>query len=230
MQQAEFDRFADEYRDLHAANIRASGETPEYFAEYKVLDLYRILAARESRPRRILDFGAGVGTSVPYFRRHLPDASVTCLDVSERSLEIGRSRFSGQAAFQAFDGKTLPFEPGSFHVAFCACVFHHIHPGEHAGLLSELRRVLKPEGTLIVFEHNRLNPLTLRAVQTCRFDENAVLVPVLAMARSIRRAGFSRIERRFRIFFPHALRALRPLERLLHWCPLGAQYSVVATK
>ncbi len=230
MQQAEFDTFADEYRELHAANIRASGETPEYFAEYKVLDLSRILAARESRARSILDFGAGVGTSVPFFRIHVPDASVTCLDVSERSLEIGRSRFSGQAAFQAFDGKTLPFEPGSFDVAFCACVFHHIESGEHAGLLSEIRRVLKPNGTLIVFEHNRLNPLTLRAVQTCRFDANAVLVPVSAMARSIRRAGFSRIERRFRIFFPHALRALRPLERFLQWCPLGAQYSVVATK
>ena len=230
MQQAEFDRFADEYRGLHAANIRASGETPEYFAEYKVLDLSRILAARNSRPRTILDFGAGVGTSVPYFRIHLPDASLTCLDVSDRSLEIGRSRFSGQAAFQAFDGKTIPFEPGTFDVAFAACVFHHIESGRHVELLSELRRVLAPNGTLVVFEHNPLNPLTVNAVNTCPFDENAVLLPAWTMARRIRNAGFSRIERRFRIFIPHALRALRPLERFLNWCPLGAQYSVVATK
>jgi len=33
MNEAEFDRFADEYRALHAANIGASGEDPEFFAE-----------------------------------------------------------------------------------------------------------------------------------------------------------------------------------------------------
>ena len=31
---AEFDKFADEYRALHARNIRLSGEGPEYFAEH----------------------------------------------------------------------------------------------------------------------------------------------------------------------------------------------------
>jgi hypothetical protein len=33
---------------------------------------------------------------------------------------------------------------------------------------------------------------------------------------------------RYRVFFPHALAALRPLERLLAWLPLGAQYYVCA--
>ena len=32
MDEVEFDKFADEYRDLHAANIKLSGEDPEYFA------------------------------------------------------------------------------------------------------------------------------------------------------------------------------------------------------
>ncbi len=230
MQQAEFDKFADAYRELHADNIRASGEPPEFFAEDKVRHLVELLKARGSSARSILDFGAGVGTSVPYFRRHLPEAAVTCLDVSERSLAIGRSRFAGQAEFQAFDGRTLPFGPGAFDVAFCACVFHHIDPAEHAALFAELRRVLAPGGTLLVFEHNWLNPLTLRAVRTCRFDENAVLVPSSAMVRTVRRAGFSTVERRFRTFFPHALRLLRPLEPYLGWCPLGAQYSVAAIR
>lgn len=230
MQQREFDKFADEYRSLHAAFVRISGDPPEYFAEYKVLDASRTLAARGSRARSILDFGAGVGTSVPYFRRYLPEASLTCLDVSEKCLDIGRSRFPGQAEFRKFDGTTIPFEPGTFDVVFAACVFHHIEAGEQAPLLSELRRVLRPEGTLIIFEHNPLNPLTVHVVNTCPFDENAILLPASIMTQRIRSAGFSRIERRFRIFFPHALRSLRPLERFLTWCPLGAQYSVFATK
>ena len=39
MDEVEFDKFADEYRAMHAANIRITGEDPEYFAEYKVVDI-----------------------------------------------------------------------------------------------------------------------------------------------------------------------------------------------
>src|SRR5215213_2821892 len=82
MEEAEFDKFADEYRSLHAANIRWSGEDPEYFAEYKVADIAAVLARENVVAQRALDFGAGVGYSVPFFTRHLPSARVTCLDVS----------------------------------------------------------------------------------------------------------------------------------------------------
>jgi hypothetical protein len=63
--EVEFDKFADEYRALHAASIRLSGESPEYFAEYKVVDIAGELARQNVAPRRALDFGAGVGYSVP---------------------------------------------------------------------------------------------------------------------------------------------------------------------
>ncbi|MBB5503094.1 hypothetical protein [Paraburkholderia sp. MM5384-R2] len=39
MGKAEFDSFADEYLSLHARNIAASGEAPEFFAEYKIRDI-----------------------------------------------------------------------------------------------------------------------------------------------------------------------------------------------
>ena len=35
-----------------------------------------------------LDFGAGIGNSVPYVRKHLAGAELTCLDLSQRSLEV----------------------------------------------------------------------------------------------------------------------------------------------
>ena len=57
MDKAEFDKFADEYRALHARNIRISGEGPEFFAEYKVRDVARHLGAARSTVARILDFG-----------------------------------------------------------------------------------------------------------------------------------------------------------------------------
>jgi ubiquinone/menaquinone biosynthesis C-methylase UbiE len=227
MEEAEFDKVASQYRSMHAANIKISGEDPEYFAEYKVIDIATELAQRVSRPR-VLDFGAGIGYSVPFFRRHLPGSHVTCLDVSKKSLEIGAEVHGGQAEFTHYDGVTIPYEAATFDVALASCVFHHIDHDEHVAQLREIRRVLKPDGILCLFEHNPLNPLTRHAVNTCPFDENAVLIGAPTMRRRVRAAGFGNARVKYRIFFPHFLRTLRPLEPKLTWLPLGAQYYVLA--
>jgi SAM-dependent methyltransferase len=230
MDEAEFDRFADEYRTLHAASVRLSGESPEFFAEYKVADVAALLGGRVSDEPAILDFGAGVGTSVPYFRKHLPRCRLTCLDVSRRSLEVGRAHFGNEAEFVHFDGPRAPFADASFDVVFFACVLHHVAHSEHPALLAEAHRVLRPDGSLVVFEHNPYNPLTVYAVNTSPLDANAVLLTPSSLRRSAERAGFPSGVLRYCIFFPSALRSLRPLERRLHWLPLGAQYSYHARR
>lgn len=229
MDEAEFDKFADEYRALHAASIRLSGEKPEYFAEYKIVDVAAELERDNIVARRALDFGAGVGYSVPFFARHLPAARVTCLDVSRKSLQVGAARHGSAAEFEHFDGRTVPHADGTFDVALASCVFHHIPQVEHVALLAEIRRVLQPHGRLFVFEHNPLNPLTRHAVNSCEFDERAVLIHAPAMRKRVLAAGFRDAEVSYRIFFPHALRRLRPLEAKLTRLPLGAQYYVKAS-
>jgi len=230
MLEAEFDKFAREYRALHAGNIRASGEAPEFFAEYKVRDVSETLSLPAGKRPAILDFGGGVGTSLPWFRKYFPGAALTCLDVSRASLAIAGERFPGQADFRWFDGRAIPLPDNGIDVAFAACVFHHIDHALHAGLLRELRRVLAPGGALYVFEHNPWNPLTRHAVDTCEFDADARLVTAGQMRRRFAEAGFADVLRRYRIFFPGPLRALRPLESRMTWLPLGAQYYVVGRK
>jgi SAM-dependent methyltransferase len=230
MQKAEFDKFADEYYVLHQKNTRSFGESTDFFAEYKIKDISELFMNKAQSPRHILDFGSGIGTSVPHFRRFFPEASLTCLDVSEKSLKVGRSRFSGLADFQAFDGSRIPCPDNSFDLIFAACVFHHIPHSAHLGLLREWRRVLKPGGTAVIFEHNPLNPLTVRAVNTCPFDENAELIRGSALKKQFREAEFQRVDLRYRLFVPGVIRRLRPLERWLYRLPLGAQYFVHATK
>lgn len=233
MEEAEFDKFAAEYRTLHAASIKASGESPEYFAEYKIVDIAAEFArvhGAATRRAAVLDFGAGVGYSVPFFARHMPQARVTCLDVSQKSLDLGAATHRGAADFRHFDGRRIPFADGTFDVALASCVFHHIPHAEHVALLAEIRRVLADDGMLLVFEHNPLNPLTRHAVNTCIFDEHAVLIGAPAMRRRALAAGFAVADVRYRIFFPHWARGLRPTEKWLTWLPLGAQYYVLARK
>jgi len=228
MKPSEFDKFAHEYAELHRANVAASGEGPEFFAEYKIRDLRDLCAAggRGEQPGRILDFGAGIGSSIGHFRRYFPQAQLTCVDVSQVSLRVGAGRFAGEAGFVAFDGRRLPFADGSFDCAFSACVFHHIEPALHVGLLAELHRVLRPGGLILIFEHNPFNPLTVSAVRNCPFDENAILMRAATLRGRLVEAGFRGTEARYRLFFPHFLRALRPVERWMTWLPLGAQYYV----
>jgi SAM-dependent methyltransferase len=224
MNQNEFDRFADEYQSLHAYNTRLAGEDPEFFAAYKIADA----AERAPRARRILDFGCGVGNSIPFFRRHFPDADLTAVDVSRRSLNVAQRRFPEKASFIEFDSRTLPFPDAAFDLIFTACVFHHVPAEDHIPLFAEIRRCVSPEGRFVLFEHNPYNPLTVRAVNTCPFDENAILISPSTLRSRLDRAGFRNLQVRYRLFFPGPLKSLRPLERMMTWLPLGAQYSVDA--
>ena len=227
---SEFDCFADEYRDLHRANVAVTGELPEYFANYKVELVRAIASSRGMEAGRILDFGSGIGNSIPAFSRCFPAASLTYADVSQRSLDLAALRYPRLGSSMRIEGSQIPVGDQAFDLSFSACVFHHIAHEEHAGWLSELRRVTRSGGLLSIFEHNPLNPLTRHAVSTCPFDANARLLRAGTMAKRCLQAGWLRPRIRYHLFFPRALAALRPLERWLSLIPFGAQYSVTAER
>ena len=223
----EFDSIAEHYQDLHQRAIGLSGETTSFFAEYKVRDavaLIRRLGLADSIT--VLDFGSGIGESIPYFHRYLPGCRLMGLDVSGKSLKLAQNNHVGLASLACYDGSSIPCRNDSVDVVFTACVFHHIVPVQRVEILLEIRRVLKPSGLFIAFEHNPHNPLTVRAVNSCPFDENAVLLKGREFLQLLRQAGFADVVLKYRIFFPAVLKFLRPLERLLTWLPLGAQYFV----
>jgi SAM-dependent methyltransferase len=227
---AEFDRFADEYHNMQRRNIAITGEEPAYFSAYKIRLLAAALRERGLQSGRILDFGSGIGNSVPFFRAYLADAALTCVDVSRRSLDLAQARFPGREDYRLIEGERLPVEDGAFGAVFSACVFHHIPAAEHVHWLRALRLAAAPGGMLAVFEHNPLNPLSVRAVNTCPFDENARLIQARVLAARCREAGWGEPRIRYHVFFPRALAGLRGLEPRLGWLPLGAQYSVMAVR
>jgi ubiquinone/menaquinone biosynthesis C-methylase UbiE len=227
---AEFDRHASTYAQQHGSSIAISGEEPEYFSQYKIDDLVRVCDLDGLRPERILDFGAGIGNSLDPMQRAFPDARISGIDVSEESLGICRKIARENTELCCYDGHTIPFDDGAFDLVFAACVFHHIPAEQHVALLNEIRRVLGPRGRFVLYEHNPWNALTVQAVRNCPFDENAVLIAAPEMTRRLHSAGFERVDRRFRVFFPRMLAALRPLEWSLSPVPLGAQYMLVGSR
>ena len=225
---AEFDAIAESYVDQHARSIRLSGESVDYFARYKIEAARRLADDRGVQVNRILDFGSGIGNSLAPMREQFPETPITCLDVSEDSLDLSRRNIVAGTDFRTYDGVTLPDDLGTFDLVFTACVFHHIEADVHVSLLRQLRQTLRPGGFLLLFEHNPWNPLTRHAVNNCPFDENAVLISAPEMRRRFKAAGYMDTAIDFRMFFPGPLAALRWIEPALAKIPLGAQYSVAA--
>ena len=62
--------------------IAITGESPEFFSEYKIQVLRRDMNELTGRKDRVLDFGAGTGNSIPFFHSCNPGLSLTCADVS----------------------------------------------------------------------------------------------------------------------------------------------------
>ena len=225
----EFDRYADRYTDLHSASIKASGEEPSYFSRYKAQYMAARLGPEEvARPMDLLDFGCGVGNSIPHLREAFPQAHLYGVDPSGESVHLAERAHADKALFQTNDRDQLPYDAGSFDLVQVACVFHHIHPEQREGWMREIHRVLRPGGEVFLFEHNILNPLTVRAVRDCPFDEDAILLPRNESLDLVRAAGFAKVSARYIVFFPASLAVLRPLEPWLGLIPLGAQYVVRA--
>lgn len=225
----EFDLLADEYHEQHKANVAITGEGPEYFAEYKIADLASLVREKGIAADRLLDFGSGIGNSVPFFRKYFGQSKLCCGDVSARSIEIAQTRFRGNEDYLLI-GKDILLPSQSQDIVFSACVFHHIPHVDHQHWLAELLRVTRPGGLLVIYEHNPMNPLTVRAVNTCPLDVNARLIRGATLMQRALNSGWEEACVDYKLFFPSILKSLRPLEKHLGWFGLGAQYRMAARR
>jgi ubiquinone/menaquinone biosynthesis C-methylase UbiE len=225
-----FDGFAKDYRQTHDRSLEMSGADSDYFSEYKIVELRRY--EDPTQELQMLDFGCGDGHSSVYIRKHFPKAIIKGIDVSAESINIANEKGIDAAEFQTFDGSKIPFGDETFDVIFTSMVFHHIDHGLHAGVLNEIHRVLKPGGRFYNFEHNPFNPLTRKVVRDCPFDEDAVLLRPSYNKRITRSCGLKDVKLSYTLFMPrHKLfRPFLSMEKLLSWCPIGAQYYVKAVK
>ena len=218
---AEFNAYAASYDENHRSSIGASGEDPAYFHDYKVACLAR-KGVSDDGP--LLDFGCGIGNLTERFVTRFRD--VHAFDPSAKSLEMAKER--APSAHFYTDAKELP--KGHFATAVLSGVLHHVPPSDRLDVVRTVLGLLRPGGRIVVFEHNPLNPVTRRAVATCIFDDDAILLWPWEARGLLGDAGFTAIELDFIVFFPKALSFLRPLEPSLRGLVLGAQQMLFATK
>jgi SAM-dependent methyltransferase len=223
---SEFDGFADNYDQALQNGLSLSGETKDFFANGRVNILARLLGARPFP--RILDYGCGTGSATPYLRALPNVAEVVGVDISDKSLD--RARATWQQPHVGFHNLSTLSQLGSFDLAFCNGVFHHIPTSERLGSLSQIYHALKPNGLFAFWENNPWNPGTRWVMSRVSFDRDAILLWPKEARRLLSEAGFEVVLTHFAFIFPKALGFLRFAEWPLRNLPLGAQYMLLARK
>jgi SAM-dependent methyltransferase len=102
----------------------------------------------------VLEVGCGTGAQTVTLARNSPCARITSIDLSAASLDEAKTRTKAaglrNVEFRQADIFALPFGEGSFdHVFVCFLLEHLSRPVE---ALAVLKGVLKPGGTITVFE------------------------------------------------------------------------------
>lgn len=100
---------------------------------------------------RVLFLALGTGLDIETFP---PGKTISAIDISPKMLELATQRiaaYDGTVEAQVMDVHDLAFEDDSFDQVFTSCTFCSV-PNPIEGLKS-LRRVLKTDGEIFMFEH-----------------------------------------------------------------------------
>lgn len=123
---------------------------------------------------RILDFGAGYGRLLRFFRKDAPRARLTGTDIESTFVEWCRQNIGFGEWLQNQPHPPLPVEAASCNLVFAFSVFSHLSERCHTEWLTELRRVVVPGGLVILTVWN--HPRTTRGYHEQHFPDYADIV------------------------------------------------------
>src|SRR5438067_8568327 len=103
---------------------------------------------------RLLDIGCGTGEFLREVKRNHPRLGVTGLDLSAPYLRVARRRLQpwSRVALIEAAAEAMPFAAGEFDIVSCLYLFHELPGSVRRAVVTEIGRVLKPGGTLILVD------------------------------------------------------------------------------
>ncbi len=135
-----------------------------------------------SRPARVCEWGCGPGRII----RHLPSLAAGSAvefygsDYNRRSIAWCRAHLPGITFLENSLAPPVPVADGYFDLVFCRSVFTHLSAEMHERWIAELRRVVRPDGIVVVTTHGDAYRPRLTAQERARYDAGELVVRMLA--------------------------------------------------
>jgi len=145
MSSSHFDEIADRYDESLPAHVveHYLSKRTRFVLEY-------------CPPGRGLDVGCGTGVLAA--RLAGAGFAMTGLDPSQGMLDVMQERVPCVDAVCA-SGTSMPFADNEFDLVLTVAALHHVaDPREVRATLSEIVRVAKPGGRIVIWDHNPRNP------------------------------------------------------------------------
>ena len=128
--------------------------------------------------QRVLEIGTGTGNLALLVARRHPDAEVVGLDPDPLALAVARRKAGRRGLRVQWDLGTaaeLPYEEASVDRVLSSLMFHHLDEDEKRRTLAEVRRVLRPGGSLHLMDFGGSHQGPLARIlhrRTPRLDAN----------------------------------------------------------
>ncbi|WP_298117435.1 class I SAM-dependent methyltransferase [Flavobacterium sp.] len=121
---------------------------PEKKFRNKLIDFVNPIANE-----KILEFGFGTGQNIIIAKQRESNCRIEGVDIDPKIKSIATfklNKLEMNVPLHLYDGNKLPFEDNSFDKIFSSLVFHQLDSITKLKCLIELKRVLKPNGELII--------------------------------------------------------------------------------
>lgn len=151
-------------------------------------------------PQRILDVATGTGDVAIEMARQLRPKEIIGLDISKEMLAVGRKKITKKSLDTVIemvhgDSENLPYADNSFDaisVAFGVRNFENLNAG-----LSEMFRVLKPGGKLVVLEFSKPKVFPIKQLFNFYFK---YILPQIGKITSKNASAYSYLYRSVQVF------------------------------
>lgn len=100
----------------------------------------------------ILDVGCGTGTQLALYQK--PGCRLVGLDSSPAMLAQAAHKLGTTAELQVGEATQIPFAAGSFDLVTVIFVLHEMSPEDRPAVLQESRRVVKPDGRIMLIDYH----------------------------------------------------------------------------
>ncbi len=143
----------DEYANLDPYTVEQNLDSEFHKRRISLtIDLIHEVVSEIQGCPQILDLGCGQGHITKKIHEAVPSAELTGLDYSISSIEYAHEHFSG-IDFAVGDAYACPYTNEFFDVVVCNNLWEHVP--DPLFLLSRIKRILKPEGYVIISTPSR---------------------------------------------------------------------------